>query len=64
MILEDGRKLRARAVIGADGVRSVVGRALKVPPPTYAGYIAYRCSPAGSIMGIRQTMLKCISISD
>ena len=44
VMLEDGRKLRARAVIGADGVRSVVGRALNIPPPTYAGYIAYRCS--------------------
>lgn len=62
MILEDGRKLGARAVIGADGVRSVVGRALKVPPPTYAGYIAYRCSPPYLTMGMRQTTFESISM--
>ena len=42
--LDDGQVLRARAVIGADGVRSVVGRALSIPAPNYAGYIAYRCA--------------------
>ncbi len=45
--LDDGRVLRARAVIGADGSRSVVGHALGVPPATYAGYVAYR--RAGSL---------------
>lgn len=42
--LDDGQVLRARAVIGADGVRSVVGRSLSIPAPNYAGYIAYRCA--------------------
>lgn len=42
--LDDGQVLRARAVIGADGVRSVVGRSLSIPAPNYAGYIAYRCT--------------------
>ncbi len=42
MTLDDGRVLRARAVVGADGSRSVVGRALGMPPATYAGYVAYR----------------------
>ena len=55
MTLEDGRELKARAVIGADGVRSVIGRALDVPPPAYAGYIAYRHSTL-SETGMRQRL--------
>ena len=40
--LDDGSKVRARCVIGADGANSRTARALKVPQPNYAGYTAYR----------------------
>lgn len=40
--LETGEKVRARCLIGADGVNSRVSRALSVPKPNYAGYTAYR----------------------
>ncbi|DBA74801.1 TPA: hypothetical protein ACH3X2_009322 [Trebouxia sp. C0005] len=40
--LENGKKLRARCVIGADGANSRVARALSVSKPNYAGYTAYR----------------------
>ena len=41
--LENGKKIRARCLIGADGANSRVARALSVPKPNYAGYTAYRC---------------------
>ena len=40
--LEGGRELRSPLVVGADGVRSRVARALGLPEAKYAGYIAYR----------------------
>ncbi|DBA84691.1 TPA: hypothetical protein ACH3X1_005947 [Trebouxia sp. C0004] len=42
VLLESGKKLRARCLIGADGANSRVARALSVPKPNYAGYTAYR----------------------
>lgn len=41
-VLETGKKVRARCLIGTDGANSRVARALKVPKPNYAGYAAYR----------------------
>lgn len=41
-VLETGRKVRARCLIGTDGANSRVARALDVPKPNYAGYAAYR----------------------
>ena len=40
--LEGGEELRARIVVGADGVRSRIARQLGLPDAKYAGYIAYR----------------------
>ncbi|KAK9839598.1 hypothetical protein WJX84_010628 [Apatococcus fuscideae] len=40
--LEDGRRMRFRAVLGTDGIRSRVAACLGMPPPNYAGYAAYR----------------------
>ena len=40
--LEDGGKLRAKLVIGADGTRSCVASALGLSTPNYSGYSAYR----------------------
>ncbi len=42
VLLESGKKMRARCLIGADGANSRVARALNVPKPNYAGYTAYR----------------------
>ena len=41
-VLETGKKVRARCLIGTDGANSRVARALNVPKPNYAGYAAYR----------------------
>jgi 2-polyprenyl-6-methoxyphenol hydroxylase-like FAD-dependent oxidoreductase len=42
-VLEDGEKIRGRALIGADGLHSVVRRALFGDgPPRYAGYTSWR----------------------
>ncbi|KAK9815532.1 hypothetical protein WJX72_005250 [[Myrmecia] bisecta] len=40
--LEDGRRFRGRAVVGADGVRSSVATTLNMAEPSYAGYSAHR----------------------
>lgn len=40
--VEGGARVRAKALIGADGVRSVVASYLQLPPPSYSGYIGYR----------------------
>lgn len=40
--LEDGRSLKARVVLGADGARSKVAPVMQLPTPNYAGYSAYR----------------------
>ncbi|KAK9917380.1 hypothetical protein WJX75_003773 [Coccomyxa subellipsoidea] len=40
--LESGERLRAPVVIGADGVRSRIAKALGLGEANYAGYIAYR----------------------
>nr|ART29443.1 chloroplast zeaxanthin epoxidase 2 [Lobosphaera incisa] len=42
VVLEDGRRFRGRAVVGADGVRSCVAATLNMPEPSYAGYAAHR----------------------
>lgn len=42
--LESGERLRAPVVIGADGVRSRIAKALGLGEANYAGYIAYRYS--------------------
>ena len=44
-VLETGKKVRARCLIGTDGANSRVARALNVPKPNYAGYTAYRSAP-------------------
>lgn len=41
-VLQTGKKMRARCLIGTDGANSRVARALNVPKPNYAGYAAYR----------------------
>lgn len=41
-VLETGKKVRARCLIGTDGAKSRVARAVNVPKPNYAGYAAYR----------------------
>ena len=40
--LDDGRRLRADAVVGADGLGSVVRRRLSGDVPRFSGYVAYR----------------------
>lgn len=40
--LESGETLRAPVVIGADGVRSRIAKALGLADANFAGYIAYR----------------------
>ncbi|KAK9825737.1 hypothetical protein WJX74_003165 [Apatococcus lobatus] len=40
--LEDGRRMRFRAVLGTDGIRSRVAASLGMSTPNYAGYTAYR----------------------
>ncbi|CEM05851.1 unnamed protein product [Vitrella brassicaformis CCMP3155] len=42
--LKDGRQIRARVVVGADGIRSSVRASIapREPPPRYAGYKAFR----------------------
>ena len=40
--LEDGRRMRFRAVLGTDGIRSRVAASLGMSTPNYAGYAAYR----------------------
>lgn len=40
--LAGGRRLRCRALVGADGARSVVARHLGLAAPNYSGYTAYR----------------------
>ncbi|CAG9465240.1 unnamed protein product [Pedinophyceae sp. YPF-701] len=42
VLLDDGSRVRCRAVVGADGVNSAVGRALGVSGVNYAGYSAFR----------------------
>jgi hypothetical protein len=42
VVLEDGRVLSPALLIGADGARSRVAAAVGLPPPNYAGYVAYR----------------------
>ncbi len=41
-----GQRVRARALVGADGVGSVVASLLQVGQPSYAGYIGYRFCPS------------------
>ncbi len=53
--LESGERIRAPLVIGADGVRSRIARALGLGEANFAGYIAYRlaecgCSPFGYVV--------------
>ncbi|KAK9809571.1 hypothetical protein WJX73_002978 [Symbiochloris irregularis] len=40
--LEDGSDFQARIVVGADGTRSRVSSTLRLLPPSYSGYSAYR----------------------
>eukprot|EP00884_Botryococcus_braunii_P006902 jgi/Botrbrau1/16212/Bobra.0066s0001.1 len=40
--LQGGKRMRARALVGADGVSSVVDSYLGLPPPSYRGYVGYR----------------------
>ena len=42
VVLEDGTKLQARLVVGADGVRSAVSQGLNVPPAQFSGQAGYR----------------------
>lgn len=42
MTLEDGRRMRFRAVLGTDGIKSRVAASLGMSTPNYAGYAAYR----------------------
>ncbi len=44
--MESGERMRAPVVIGADGVRSRIAKALGLGEANYAGYIAYRCPVA------------------
>ncbi len=44
MMLESGERIRAPLVIGADGVRSRVAKAVGLADANFAGYIAYRCA--------------------
>lgn len=48
MELSSGVRLRCRAVVGADGTKSRIGRMLGVGRAAYAGEVYYRCcaSPA------------------
>lgn len=41
-----GQRIRARALVGADGALSAVGKYLGLSPPSYSGYSAYRCVPS------------------
>jgi salicylate hydroxylase len=45
--LDDGRRLRADAVVGADGLGSVVRRLLSADPPRFSGHVAYRAVLTG-----------------
>ncbi|KAK9845246.1 hypothetical protein WJX81_001020 [Elliptochloris bilobata] len=40
--LEDGTQIKAKVVIGADGVMSTVGASLGIPKPVYAGWSVFR----------------------
>lgn len=42
MELSDGRRLRCKAVIAADGVKSRVAAKLGLKPAAYAGEVYYR----------------------
>lgn len=42
VVLADGRKLKGRVIVGADGVRSVVASGLDVQPPNTIGQMAFR----------------------
>ena len=48
--LESGEQLRARAVVGADGVHSSIGAALGIPTANYTGYAAFRCAQLWSLL--------------
>lgn len=40
--LEDGTELKAKVVVGADGLRSAVARGLNLPPPNFTGQAGFR----------------------
>lgn len=42
VVLEDGTELKARLVVGADGLRSAVAQGLNVPPANFSGQAGYR----------------------
>lgn len=42
LVTEDGLELWCRVLVGADGVRSAATSHLKLPAPSYSGYVAYR----------------------
>lgn len=55
--LEDGRSLKARVVLGADGARSKVAPVMQLPTPNYAGYSAYRFCRTPASCGL--TVSRC-----
>lgn len=42
MQLADGSSLSCDVLVGADGANSKLAQQLGLPPPNYAGYVAYR----------------------
>ena len=52
MELSDGRRLRCKAVIAADGVKSKVAAKLGLKPAKYAGEVYYRWRSTSAFLGM------------
>lgn len=45
MTFKNGEVIKGKVLVGADGARSAVAKALNMGTPSYAGYSAYRSPP-------------------